>query len=277
MEDLLHQYRQKQHEAALEALKCTCPFLTEDKRGYIKGDGCGVLITIDSHCFLITAAHVIDGLMDKMYVPIGQDDAIELGGEMVINNANSRDRQNDEIDVGIIKLCEKSIQSLKLNYQFLTETDLEINHKTKLLPQYISSAYPVSRTKQKYNSDVISADPFIYITMPAEKSVYRRLGYSKAKSIVVHYGQNAVLNVRTRENLTGPNPSGISGSGLWHIPIQSIDSEMDSLKKLVAILIHWSYKDKGYWLSTRIDVFTEIIRQKFNLNFPSSKTVKVII
>lgn len=40
-------------------------------------------------------------------------------------------------------------------------------------------------------------------------------------------------------------------------------------------MTEWPIKNRKYWIGTRIDVFTEIIRQKYGLGIIQSKIVKV--
>ena len=73
----------------------------------------------------------------------------------------------------------------------------------------------------------------------------------------------------------GPDPFGISGSGLWYTPIQEKAKDETIDKKLVAIMTEWPIKNRKYWIGTSIDVITEVIRKKYNLKVEPSKLVNV--
>jgi hypothetical protein len=42
-------------------------------------------------------------------------------------------------------------------------------------------------------------------------------------------------------------------------------------------LTEWPIENRKYFIGTRIDLFTEVIRQKYKLNLEKSKTVKLDI
>lgn len=274
---LIDYYREIQFEATKDILKCTCQFITE-KNGETKAHASGVFIKIDENYFLITAAHVIENLENDIFVPLENTDTLKLGGELTINALNiSEKRDNDKIDVALLKLCEKSVQTISSHYSFLEQNEIEINHSINKLPQYISFGYPCSMTKKKYKTNDLIAKPFNYITIPAEEIIYNELNCETFKNIVVHYEKNRVLNYTTGGYNTGPDTFGISGSGLWFIPSQLVESGHKVVKKLVAILTEWPIRNRKYWIATRIDVITEIIRQKYQLNIEASKLVKINI
>jgi len=58
--EILDYYREIQLEAAKDAYKSTCHYLTLDDKENPHPHGSGVFIEIDSSKFLITAAHVVD-------------------------------------------------------------------------------------------------------------------------------------------------------------------------------------------------------------------------
>ncbi len=271
--ELIDYYREIQLEASKDAYKSTCHYLT------LKSDnpvphGSGVFIQVASEKFLITAAHVVDNKKNEIYVGIGEHDIICLGGESTVNQAPGL-RDDDRIDLSILKLNNETIVKLGDQYQFLNQNELGINHDFKLMPLYQSVGFPASKSKYNRHKDELKSTPFLYTTMPAEQKIYNELGCKQYSNFIVQYDKKKVMNYKTNQLMTGPDPYGISGSGLWFIPPQLIANGEKIDKKLVGIMTEWPRDNRKYWIGTRIDIFTEIIRQIYNLDIEKSKVVKV--
>lgn len=272
--EILDYYRGIQSEAAKEAYKATCHYLILDEKGNPHPHGSGVFIEIYGSKFLITAAHVVDDKEDEIYVGIDTHELLMLGGDLTKNIAPGH-RDDDKIDISILKLNQETIDKLGGKYQFINQNELGINHEQKLLPMYTSVGFPASKSKYNSYKDEIKSKPFIYTTMPAEQAIYDELKCENFSNIIVHYDKEKVKDYSTGQTLTGPDPFGISGSGLWFVPPQVKAKGEHIDKKLVAIMTEWPKENRKYWIGTRIDVITEVIRQKYNLTIEKSKVVRV--
>ena len=273
MDDKLEYYKEIQKEVSKDAYMATCHYMIL-KNGNPHPYGSGVFIIIDNEKFLLTAAHVTDEKENDIYVGIGTNTLLKLGGDL-IRNIPSGSRKDDRVDISILKLNNETIEKLGNNYQFIEQNELGINHEFKLLPMYQSVGFPA--TKSKYNpfKNEIKSVPFLYTTMPASKEVYRELDCDINSNVIVHYDKKRVKDYSTGNIIKGPDSYGISGSGLWFTPVQQKIIGKKADKKLVSILTDWPTENRKYWIGTRIDIFTEVIRQKFNLNIEASTVVKV--
>jgi hypothetical protein len=271
--EILDQYREIQLEAAKDVYKSTCHFLVV-KDGNPHPHGSGVFIEIDGSKFLITAAHVVDDKEDEIYIGIDTHELLKMGGDLTKNIAPGH-RDDDKIDISILMLNQETIDKLGNKYEFINQRELGINHEHKLLPMYISVGFPASQSKYNSYKNKIKSIPFIYTTMPAEKAIYDELKCESSSNIIVHYDKEKVKDYSSGQFLTGPDPFGISGSGLWFIPPQAKANGELIDKKLVAIMTEWPKENRKYWIGTRIDVITELIRQKYNLTIEKSKLITV--
>jgi hypothetical protein len=269
--EILDYYREIQSEAAKDAYELTCHYLVI-KDGNPHPYGSGVFIEIDNMKFLITAAHVVDDKEDDIYVGIDTHKLLKLGGDLTKNIAHGR-RDDDKIDIS--KLNQETIDKLGNKYKFLSQNELGINHEYKLLPMYTSVGFPASSSKYNSYKKEIKSKPFIYTTMPAEQEIYDELKCEKFSNVIVHYDKKKVRDYSTGEMSVGPDPFGISGSGLWFTPPQAKAKGEHIDKKLVAIMTEWPKENRSFWIGTRIDVFTEVIRQKYNLSLEKSKVIRV--
>lgn len=268
----IEEYRKMQFIVAHDAFLSTCHFVKIENKTP-KSHGSGVFIEVDGVKFLVTAAHVVEGFENDIHVRIGKHRLLSLGGEFTVNATN--DRTADKIDIAILKLNEDTIKSLGDEYVFLQQDNLGINHSYLENPLYTSVGFPASKSKaNRYRRDFASK-AFVFLTKPAESIVYDELDCRLHVNIVVNYDKNRVVNHSTGEIVTGPDVYGISGSGLWYIPEQTLSEETAADIKLVAIMTEWPVKNRKYWIGTSIDVVTELIRAKYCLKLTPSEKIQL--
>lgn len=271
--EIIDYYRELQSEANKDAYKVTCHFLTiKDKVAHPHGSG--VFIKVENQYFVLTAAHVVDYMHNDVFVGIDNKTLLKLGGEWT-GNIPANKRENDRIDTAILKLDDISIKKVKAKYEFLDISEVGINHNFEIMPKYQSVGFPASQSKYNKFKNETKSKPFLFTTMPADKEIYEELKCKEFTNFIVHYDKKKVRNYKTDKLQTGPDPFGISGSGLWYTPVQLKEKGEKVEKKLVGIMTEWPIKNRKYWIGTRIDLFTEVIRQKYNLNIEQSKLVKV--
>lgn len=273
----LDYHREIQMDANKDAYECTCHYL-KIKNGNPHPHATGIFLMIENQHFLITAAHVVENLQTEIYIGYGKHKVVRLGGELSINQIPMNEkRDNDKIDVAIIKLDEESIGYVKQRYKFINILELGINHDIQKLPLYSAIGFAASQNKFNKVKNQLNSNPFIYTTIPADEDIYTELNCKQFLNLIVQYDKKNVINYLTNQKQTGPDPFGISGGGLWYVPIQLVEKGDKVKKQLVAVLTEWPIINKKYWISTRIDVFTEIIRQKYKLKIIKSQIVNIDI
>ncbi|MDW9381939.1 hypothetical protein [Chryseobacterium sp. JV558] len=269
------EYHQEiQLRASQDAYKCTCHYL-KIINGNPEPHATGVLVKIDDCHFLFTAAHVSEDLQNEIVIGIEEKLTVKLGGEWTFNNLDkNQKRKDDKIDIAILKLDDESVDYIKRQYSFINQNQLGINHEIKNLPYYTAIGFPASKNRfNKYKGELKSS-PFIYNTVPADEKKYKDLNCKEYENLILTYEKKRVIDNQTKRKITGPDPYGISGGGVWFVPTQLVNETDIVDKKLVSILTEWS-SEKNIWISTRIDLFTEVIRQKYKLGLPESKIIKL--
>ena len=264
-------YREIQLEAAKDAQKATCHYLVI-RNGNPHPHGSGVFIEINNSKFLLTAAHVVDYREDDLYVGVDTHNYVKLGGDLTKNIAVGR-RENDKIDISILKLDQETIDLLGNKYDFINQNELGVNHEFINLQMYTLVGFPASKSKYNKYKDALKSSPFLYETTPAKQRIYDELKCESFSNVIVHYYKEKIKYNKTGVFQTGPDLFGMSGSGLWFTPCQLKAKGEYIDKKLVAIMTEWPVENRNFLIGTRIDVFTEVIRQKYNLIFEKSKIV----
>ncbi len=181
-------------------------------------------------------------------------------------------RAVDTNDVGIIKLDDSTVNYLKTLYKFIQKDELGINHVPVYNPQYVAVGYPASRSKYNSYRNELKSNPFNYITMPVKLDKSIKTDFNLATQILVHYDQKSMRDYQTGLRRRGPDSYGMSGCGFWHLPVSGFTNNTRD-KKLTSILTDWP--NKNFWIGAKIDLFTEIVRQTYNLDLPVSNLIKV--
>lgn len=230
---------------------------------------------VENCYFLFTAAHVSEDLQNEIVIGIEKKLTVILGGEWTFNGLDkNHKRKDDKIDIAILKLDNESVEHIKKQYSFINQNQLGINHEIKNLPYYTAIGFPASQNRFNRFKGELKSTPFIYNTVPADGQKYLDLNCKEYENLILVYEKKRVVDNKTKKKITGPDPYGISGGGVWFVPSQ-LRSEVDIIdKKLVSILTEWVGK-KNIWISTRIDLFTEIIREKYGLRLQESKIIKL--
>lgn len=252
-----------------EACKATAIFLMKDKEGFDVPQGSGVFLSVDKDYFLLTAAHVIEDYQDKIYVPFNEEknEAIKLGGYLVKNSLqNGQNREYDKIDIAILKLDSETVEKVKKQYTFISNSDIQVNHELKNIHSYWAIGYPDSLVKlNKYKRKLDCSHPFVYTTKPSSKEEYKKLKYESYLNVIVDYDKN-IYSFEQNRRIKAIELFGISGGGLWYFSPKITDNKIEIKKNLIGILTTWPEKNKKCMVATRIDYFTEVLRKEFKVN-----------
>lgn len=254
---------EKQISSFTKISKFTCT-LFKDLDSY-KQHGTGVFVKIENKNFLFSAAHVFDDF-EKLFIPTkGGKILLKPGGKIIKNNPK-KNRETDDLDLGILILDNESVVALLDDYSFLESSSLEINHSTIDFSSYIIFGYPSNWSKYSLSKNSFHSNPFISITKCVKPDEYKKLKRKKYLNIILEYHRNKTLNFASNLISYGPDLFGISGCGLWYINPNYLESE----PKLIGIMNEWPVINKKRLIATRIDAYTELLRKNGVIDFQES-------
>lgn len=219
----------------------------------------GVLLQVDDHYFLITAAHVIDGL-DPKTVGIMINNTFYILNGTVHYTQLSSSKQNASIDLAIWLLSSEVVAELKQKYSFLQLSEVSAEHVIIDKPQYLVVGFPVTRTKLNLRKAKLAVQPFIFLTNQAEPKLYSKLRFTEQSHILLAYRKAKIKNFESGLVVQGPDPHGVSGSGLWFLPEVIVEPEKDVPIELVGIMTEF-HSQLNVLVSTRIHLVLEILRK----------------
>ncbi|WP_405246801.1 hypothetical protein [Cellulophaga sp. Asnod2-G02] len=232
-----------------------------------KAHGSGVLIRIRNLHLLISAAHVFDDF-EKLSIPIENGKFMFKPGGEIISNYPELNRENDNLDIGLLILDTESIKELKTTYSFLQEEEVQINHNFIENQKYMLYGFPSTWSEKSFTKKSFHIRPFYNLTFPVNKSEYTRFNREHYLNVIVEYDRKNALNVKSKTLSFGPDLFGMSGCGLWKI---------NNLSKvnLVAIMTDWPKENRNRIIGVRIDLVTEFLRKHRNLDIAESNLFRL--
>ena len=240
----------------------------DDDANKAKPLGSAVLIEFNNRHYLLTAAHVMDGIDVKNLAFWDEQDLVQVSGHAVfLSNQAEINRMGD---VAVWELSSGATSALLKHYVFLPFDRIKLDHHLETRERYFLLGYPASKSKKIYRTMTISIKAFKFFTRGVkslQKMKHNQLDANVNFMLEYHWrkAQPVFANKRQIEQL--PDPHGLSGCGLWYM-----DDDKES--KLVGIMIGYNHID-SIMIASRIDLATEIIRKSFDNSIPSSKTIQV--
>ncbi|WP_452231673.1 hypothetical protein [Lacinutrix sp. MEBiC02595] len=259
MNDLEELFFNKQESLIKEMVKTTILFFIVDENKKPNALGTGVLVKIESDYYIWTAAHVIDNDIRNIAISISGNKAIYPGGVWIKNENN--DRNNDDIDVAILKLNSETTKDLIKHYTFLDEKKILFNHKVEELPLYSINGFPSKMNKPKYKEENINLNIFCHSTSGiSNPDEYTALQKDVNKSILLNYNKSQYLSKSKKTN-NSIALNGMSGCGLWYYKF----TPSGGLEYfLVGIFNERALKNHQRLIASRTDIYIGAIRRKFN-------------
>ncbi len=174
--------------------------------------GTGFLVRYSGKNFLISAAHVLEGIKERpLRYYIAPNITRKLTGKLAITSCNGP-RAEDPIDIGVLLLDgdgqppHPTVGKFAADFSYLRPTLLPRFQK-----QYLFIGYPGSRSKANPTAKEVTVEPYSYWCPSAPELSYSTTGYSATDHLLLP------LDVKQGYDLDGvkcafPKPHGMSGS-----------------------------------------------------------------
>jgi len=191
--------------------RCVVPLYRNDD-GRPSQFGTGFFVRARSSTFLVSAAHVLEEGA-SLYYYIEPNVTAKLSGERRLNRWNG-DRENDPVDVGVLKLDQSAPP-----YSAVDKCALDISYlRPKLLPRagktYSIIGFPATQSKVNPIAKELRSTVFSFRNRSIPDDEYSTVGCSPESHIV--------LSVDLREGVDSegqqrnfPKPQGMSGSPIF--------------------------------------------------------------
>lgn len=238
----------------MDQLDSICPIFCQKEGDKIFQLGSGVLLEFRGHIFLLTAAHVIDGLENAdLLIPHINNEIRSIEGSYSYLKC-TKERENDLLDYGYFKLDKEFSGGLDRLFYLIRESELGIQIEYQKNELFTFAGYP--HRKSNVAGNIVSTDFYAYGTYHASRSEYEKLGYEENANIVTKFNRKKSFSLKSRRVELPVLPHGISGGGVFIWPSQITEIPPND-RKLVGIGHTW--KKEGFFIATRIEIFLEAI------------------
>ncbi len=237
----------------------TYPLFAFDQRGQPELYATCIFIELDGSAYLITAAHAYREITQTgSDLWVGTEIGIDgVEGTLIITPPNNR---SDELDIAAIRVKKEFIEKHKVNLIPMNMTCAGSEPLKE--PDYLCvCGYPISKNKQfkaLMNTPMcFDAYSFAYAIRPKEPGQFEER--NKNANIHIAFSYQKTGRDHKKEKRNPPNPTGLSGGGLWYIP----DSFSPHNIYLAGILIEY-HKEGRVGYATKIERVWRLIRKNFN-------------
>lgn len=239
------------------AFQSTICFFCNDDKTVVSPAGSGVFMKYKDNYYVVSAAHVLAEHYNDTFV-ILEDKELTIGGRLVSSPMpTSGNRDDDKIDISIIKVDLTSAKELLTRFKAIEINEIEQNHKLSKTATYFCVGFPLTRTEKIWGKDEIKSIGFTYQTEPITEYNFERFGFKPETTFAIKY-DGEVTSAKNPHPHLSPDLTGLSGSGLWHFYDKNY-------KSLIGIIIQ-RVKQPGHKgvLATKIDMVLKMIDKMNN-------------
>jgi hypothetical protein len=240
-------------------LAATAPVFSFDQLANPVFLASAVLVKVSNEHFALTAGHVLDARSaSPLYVGSGNTVVLLQGHHMSTVPPVAGQREQDRIDLGIVRLSEETVRGLKED-EFLTLADLAILETATTTGHYVFAGYPSSKHKRSIKNEEAEAALYSFISDPAPLEDYQRAGLDPSTSLLLRFDKQKLWCPSGR--VIGPDLFGVSGGGVWFLDDAPAATPRKPL--LVAIAVEWWQKQPKRVLATKIHVVVAALWDSF--------------
>jgi hypothetical protein len=220
--------------------------------------GTGFLVHYSGKNFLISAAHVLEGIKERpLRYYVAPNITRKLTGKLAVTHFDGP-RKLDPIDVGVLLLDGEAqppypkVGKFAADFSYLKPTLLPRAEK-----QYLLIGFPGSRSKANPSAKEVSVAPYSYWCLSAPEASYAATGHSVTNHLLLP------LDVKQGYDLDGakcafPKPHGMSGSPIVMLYDETGENDPHTFP-IVGIATTY-LKEKNLIIATDIRFAVDLIR-----------------
>jgi len=216
-------------------------------------NGSGVLLASTERNYLVTARHV--GLESDRTKLIGNDGVNPFGEFLILPKV---------IDVTIVEILIPTFFE-SLGYAFLPIEFWGINHALRhreIEPHYLVLGYPSTKTRSEVIGRTVNPRPYGFWTRLYGQE---EMGCDPLTQLALRFVPNKIHH-EAKGFMQAPKLDGMSGCGIW-----------DTSGKHPVLVGLLTDQQPMSLIGTRIDAFSEVVREALDITIPRSSRLGVSI
>lgn len=240
-------------------LELTHPILAQGSDGKLDLIGSSLLIRAGQQQYVLTASHVIDSTeRSQLRIGVGSDIHLLRGQISRITTAGATPgSQEDRADVAMIRpdrplTAEGAKSELSLSaIEFAATPDMR--NPVVLL------GYPCSKHRKAHQGNSYEAESYALLATEVDLPEYESLSINRTTHLALSVDRKDVW--QPGGGRTAPNLNGLSGSGVWRLPVHG--HEAASAFKLAAVFIeHYQKTSIKHAVATRLTTILGLLARQ---------------
>jgi hypothetical protein len=200
----------------------------------------------------LTAAHVTDERHTTVLLVPSKTGFVSLFGLFIEANAKNRSRNDDKLDVAVVRLADELVDRLHDNFLFLQHADCDLAETTTAGDAYTVIGCPARRSARQGNRVV--TDLFSLSGEGVTDRRFQQLALDPVHNVIVQYRMNRTVDFSTMLKRQFGNPEGMSGGGIF-----AWDKELPKLSalkqpKLIGVVTEY-HPHQNVFVGTRLHAY----------------------
>jgi len=228
-----------------------CPIFKEIRDGP-EQFGSGVFLQVGGAHFLLTAAHVTDERHATRLLVPSKTGFINLFGLFIETNAKNRSRNDDKLDVAVVRLTDDFVSRLHDDFLFLEHADCDLEETTTAGDAYTVIGWPARRSARQ--GDRVFTDLFSLSGEGVADHRFQQLSLDPVHNVIVQYRMNRAVDYSTMLKRQFGNPEGMSGGGIfaWNKELPKLSALEQP--KLIGVITEY-HPHKNVFVGTRLHAY----------------------
>ena len=239
-------------------VRLTMPLFVPDDRGKAQLVASSVILRIGPARVLVTATHVVN---DWPGIAINVGDALlQVRGQhaTIYTNGTRAGSPEDKLDLSLIRL-DPALAERILPFNVTSLADLDLTTPVVGQDPFVLGGYPERRNRDGLKGEQFTAHAYALLMHDGEQALYDAIGADSASQLALPFERNDVWEIERQ--VTAPNLEGISGGGLWRVPIDEAPARET---RLAAIAVEQHQKGGNrHVLATRIRKVLSTLHQLY--------------
>jgi hypothetical protein len=257
-------------QALPRILRLTMPLFVPDEQGEPALVASGLVLEIGSERLLLTASHTVRD-WPGLSISAGNELTLIRGEHWTVHSEGVEfGTLNDKLDVSIVRL-ERAVADRLDAAEVATLDDVDLTVPIIGRDPFLMVGYPEKRNRDGLTGDEFSALSYSLLMHDGEAELYGDVGAHSTNQLVLPFQKNDVWTPDKR--VTAPDLRGVSGGGLWRVPINDRPVRQ-TLLSAIGVEQHPKGKHPRV-LATRMRVILSVVYHSFpTLKAPLERAVE---
>lgn len=244
-------------ERRMDRVRETTAPLYRSVRGRLEALASAVLLRVGDDHFALTAAHAVDGSKaDQLFLGSQREPVLLNGKKTTTQLPRSGSRLDDRLDVAVLSLTPE-VAAQFAEKEFLAVAETMSDGPLPVDDYYLLAGFPLSMQKVRQERGSIDAYLYPLVALSLDAPVYSSASFTQETHLLLGFKKQDTWR-RDVGKKTAPNPTGMSGCGVWHLV--GHESAVPEKPRLVAIATEWHTKAGKYIAATRLSVAFDGLR-----------------